>query len=1321
MATADMLNDRSSAESDIAVGSLVEKLMRPLASLKLTVTLLSLATFLVLAGTMAQVNADIWEVVEKYFRCNLAWIDLQIFFPPSFFPSKPNIPDWMVIPFPGGRLIGVVMFLNLLAAHGIRFKAQAKGNRLWAGVGVIGLGLLTTWMVVASGSSADGLQTDSWISWGAIWLLSKFVLTGIWGYAVYETVRSDSNEKSDTENRKPIPFWVKATGCTAFGLFLAWLWVYGNVLDDSSMRILWQLLKGTLSGVVLLIGCVMVFKKRAGIVLLHAGIGLMMFSELLVGMFAVEAQISLEEGEKTNYARDIRSAELAIVDSAGTDSETHVVVPDTRLTRGIGKDKIKNELLPFDIEVLEFHKSARAQPAEGDAKIVATAGIGKTSVLVPIEASTGVESDSNVDMPGAYVRLTKRDGGEEIGIYLVAVHLSEQDKSETIEVGDKKYGLSLRFRRDYKPYTVELKDVDGTNYLGTSTARNYSSDIRIVDESRGKDFEHHVWMNNPLRYAGETFYQSGYTQAGGREYTTLQLVTNSGWMIPYVACMIVAVGMLFQFSVTLLRFLDRRSRQAKAVTAAVVVDGAARWVPIVVVAFLALWVGSKTKAPALKGNTFDYAAVGHLPVVVDGRVKPLDTYARNMLRIVSGSETFKFEDQENGKTKTRTEPAIRWLMDMIAQPSAAKYHKVIRIDNLEVLKALNLQARKGFRYSLAEIVEQPDELDSKGKRLVPLEETRVGKLTKKAEEANAKETRNLSVEDRKIIEFDRKIGLYGSLMRFADTPDLKAQSPLDLMDRAVDFHAALKRSRLPFVLPPLPGSDDQDQWDYLPLSEILEPIDSRPEHRYVVKSTTTQIDGTLARGQMQVAGDRYYTQARQWLAKRYPDVEKIKVANFDAPTQDEFKALTTGDRRPVNPAVAAWRDVLKSYEESKASDFNAAVSRYRDSLKDRSFGGVGMSRIGFECFFNSFQPFLLASMLYFLSFLVAGVAMLGFPRLLNRTAFAMIALTFSLHMFALIARMIISGRPPVTNLYSTAVFIGWGIVLLSLIFERVYQLGVGNILASACGFMTLLIAHFLGGDGDTFTVLVAVLDTQFWLATHVTTINLGYATTFLSGMIGLMYLALRTPIRFGFAMAGMIVAVCVLLPSPIAETIESFTEVSLSANAVKWGGLMAGFLGFAVTAWASAQPRFRNAEPLTPELQTNLSRMLYGTLCFGIFFSFVGTVLGGLWADDSWGRFWGWDPKENGALIIVLWNAVVLHARWGAMVKDRGMAVLSIGGNIATAWSWFGVNELGVGLHSYGFTEGILLALALFVVSQLVVIVIGCLPKSFSPTANVAV
>ena len=119
--------------------------------------------------------------------------------------------------------------------------------------------------------------------------------------------------------------------------------------------------------------------------------------------------------------------------------------------------------------------------------------------------------------------------------------------------------------------------------------------------------------------------------------------------------------------------------------------------------------------------------------------------------------------------------------------------------------------------------------------------------------------------------------------------------------------------------------------------------------------------------------------------------------------------------------------------------------------------------------------------------------------------------------------------------------------------------------------------------------------------------------------------------------------------------------------------------------------------------------MTYGVLCFSIFFTFIGTVLGGLWADDSWGRFWGWDPKENGALIIVLWNALILHAKWGKMIGPRGLALLAIAGNISVTWSWFGTNELGIGLHAYGFTEGTVRNLWTFWATQIALIVAGLL------------
>jgi ABC-type transport system involved in cytochrome c biogenesis permease subunit len=285
--------------------------------------------------------------------------------------------------------------------------------------------------------------------------------------------------------------------------------------------------------------------------------------------------------------------------------------------------------------------------------------------------------------------------------------------------------------------------------------------------------------------------------------------------------------------------------------------------------------------------------------------------------------------------------------------------------------------------------------------------------------------------------------------------------------------------------------------------------------------------------------------------------------------------------------------------------------------------------------------------LYLVAFVLGVASWIGWTRPLRRASIWLLWFTFALHTFALVARVDISGRPPITNLYSTAIFIGWAGALLALVFEGIYRLGLGNIVAAILGFLTLIVAYNLSLDGDTFIVLQAVLDTQFWLATHVITINLGYATTYLAGLWGAIYLL--------------------------------FAHV------------------FPV---------------LDDDARHKLLRILYGTLCFAIFFSFIGTVLGGLWADDSWGRFWGWDPKENGALMIVLWNALVLHARWGALVKGRGLATLAVAGNIITTWSYFGVNELGVGLHAYGASEkNTSMWLLIFAASQLALIALGMIPE----------
>ncbi|MDE2682459.1 MAG: cytochrome c biogenesis protein CcsA, partial [Verrucomicrobiota bacterium] len=131
---------------------------------------------------------------------------------------------------------------------------------------------------------------------------------------------------------------------------------------------------------------------------------------------------------------------------------------------------------------------------------------------------------------------------------------------------------------------------------------------------------------------------------------------------------------------------------------------------------------------------------------------------------------------------------------------------------------------------------------------------------------------------------------------------------------------------------------------------------------------------------------------------------------------------------------------------------------------------------------------------------------------------------------------------------------------------------------------------------------------------------------------------------------------------------------------------------------------------LDSEKAKSLARMVYGIVCFATLFSFVGTVLGGIWADQSWGRFWGWDSKENGALMIVVWNAIILHCRWGGLVRDRGLVTLALFGNIVTAWSWFGVNMLGIGLHSYGFMDEAFESLQWFAILQVLLMLAAIQP-----------
>jgi ABC-type transport system involved in cytochrome c biogenesis permease subunit len=1270
-------------------GQVCYRVAEVLASLKLTVALFAMSIFLIWVGTLAQAHQDIYEVLKQYFKPWIAWVDLKVFFPPSFFPNPPDVAGRF--PFPGGATIGTLLFANLLAAHGIRFKIQSHGSRLWGGIGVLALGALATWVVIASGSNKDGFQglavDDDF--WNVLWQCLKFGLGVLWVGMASSLLKIRSDRTMER--------WTVTVLTLLLGTGLVFLFYKGDDarLNPESMRILWQLIKAEFAALVLLGGSYLVFRRRAGIVVLHAGVGLMMFSELLVSLTNEEAQMPIHEGETVNYTQDGRECELAVVDRSAKDHNAETVISEKRLRSAFeaGPDGeaavVSDDRIPFDVKILKYlpNSSYRGEPRPED-ESPATRGAGTVVTVVEAAKGTGADSDGKFNMPSAFVELIDKQTKKRLGVYLVSLHVLEQG----VRVDGNVYEIALRFKRNYKPYSVHLIDVRSDKYIGTETVRNYSSDIQLVDKDRDVKRKVKIWMNNPLRYAGETFYQSGYTpptpvyysavdpetglKSGipaprmvdgkvlRREATSLQIVKNTGWMIPYVSCMIVATGMLFHFWLILLRFLNRRAagvvvtggttaagtetgRDARPAPDAAAEEGfhqtmrrlfeerrAAVWLPAVLGVLVAGWLAGKMFARPYQKDGMDLDRFGKLPVVAHARLKPFDSFARNNLRSLSVGQSFL--DAENERR-----PAIQWFLDVVTRPDEAAKYRIFRVENLEVLSMLGLPRRDGYRYSLNEILKQrADNIDS------------LQEQARSAEEVDAKQQ---SVFQRSIVSLWRQIAAYQAIQRSFAIPPADVASSRDELRKFVRLYG----NRVSFVPLSIPARDDETRkWQTLASHSGRMWVRRYAEARKLNSVPEVAIDlfvsGLPARTQQIL--ETVFTQHRElrdsmerrleFLLRVLNESEQHQFREFYLRLAElmEGQSLTGADRREA----VLLAGILAAYRDGDAQAFNTGVAQYDDLLADVEPQDYDAAKLRFEADFNRFEPYFDASLIYLFAFVLSALAWLGWSKPLNRAAFSLVGMAFVIHTVALVSRMYLSGRwgVTVTNLYSSAVFIGWAACLLGMVLEAVYRLGIGNAIASVAGFSTLLVAHFLSFDGDTISVMQAVLDTNFWLATHVTTVTLGYATTFVAWLLGVMYILRGT-----------------LTPS------------------------------------------------LTQTEGKALNRMIYGTLCFAIFFSFVGTVLGGLWADDSWGRFWGWDPKENGALIIVLWNALVLHARWGGLVKDRGMAVLAVVGGIVTSWSWFGVNLLSVGLHSYGFKSGIGLWLGLFVAACLAVVGLGCAPK----------
>jgi hypothetical protein len=293
--------------------------------------------------------------------------------------------------------------------------------------------------------------------------------------------------------------------------------------------------------------------KRSGILLIHAGIVIMMFGELVTGLFAVESHMSILEGQSSNFLERQDRPELAVVDASDVKQDHVTAISTDRLRKG---GLIQDTNLPFDVEVVHYWVNSRLVDTKPGADNLATRGQGLNLAAQERPEGVGVDTEQKVDIASMYATLKRKGTGESLGTYLFTPHLAQP---EWVEVDGKWYQVSLRSQRNYKDYTFHLDKLNVEFYPGTQKPKDYSSFIHLTDPAQKEDRDVRIYMNHPLTYAGATFYQIGVHQERGVPATTLQVVRNPGWMMPYLSCLLVACGMLVHFGQNLARFLERRA------------------------------------------------------------------------------------------------------------------------------------------------------------------------------------------------------------------------------------------------------------------------------------------------------------------------------------------------------------------------------------------------------------------------------------------------------------------------------------------------------------------------------------------------------------------------------------------------------------------------------------------------------------------------------------------------------------------------------------------------------------------------------------------
>ena len=578
---------------------------------------------------------------------------------------------------------------------------------------------------------------------------------------------------------------------------------------------------------------------------------------------------------------------------------------------------------------------------------------------------------------------------------------------------------------------------------------------------------------------------------------------------------------------------------------------------------------------------------GALAVQDGGRVKPLSTYAAVALLRQNGKRSVTTPDGERLD-------ATAWLLDVLLFPEQAATYPCFQVQDSSAVHAIGLSVEaksKRDRWSFEEL-----------RPAVP-------RLFELAHQWGAVEPGRRSTLQHQVVLLAEAVDGFLVLAGFLDFARVDLPLPRGTETSAL-FEGAT-RARYSDLVEHGPELGDR----YIALAASPDPLE---------REERAHIDGLL-----RLASELGRASAR--LALLPPDADVAELPAWHTP--GELLAAALDGRRAgareleALRALEAWADSARA-ETQDAASMAEALAAFSSAVEPMAAVRGETRRIGLEIAYYRTKPLTYGLALFLVAFLASAFSWLRpRARLPYRTCGAAVLGGTLFLTVAITMRCIIRDRPPISTLYETVLFVTWVGATMGLVMEWIDRRRVALFAAALLGVVGLFLAN--GYETlerkDTMPSLVAVLDTNFWLATHVTTIVIGYAAGLFAALLASLYLVVR----------------------------------SVRGRAFR------------------------------PELFRSLGRMVYGTIAFALIFSIVGTILGGVWANDSWGRFWGWDPKENGALLICLSQIAMLHARRGGYVKELGLCVAAAFGGTIIAFSWWGVNLLGVGLHSYGFTSGV--------------------------------